>query len=426
MSNRRRLSFGERVGMAASLVLRGAVPAGRFGPLVSAADWNGRFKPLDDVHVDEVTAANLSGVWACVTLLADTMSLLPVGVFQRQGPSRKALPDHPVNKLLAGSVNDYQGRRAFMKCIERARQLKGNGLAQVERDASGAPVGLWPLCGATLKRENGKLFYEVMTGGERSQLAAGDVIHIKGSMTDESGMVGISPITAARNALDLTIAAERFGRDFFKNDMKAGGFFTMSGRVTDTVKRNFADSVDKQKQGERGREGHRIVVLEENTKFVPTTIAPEEAQFLSTREFQLEELARFWRIPLVLLQSMTKSTSWGTGVEQLMIGFASYTLAPLAASLEEELSLKLLSDEERSSGVFVRVSVDGIARGDATSRAGFYASGIQNGWLLPNEARAREDLNPIEGGDAPPPPRGAAPPNERLQVEDKPKDDEPE
>lgn len=407
MSNRRRLSLGARVRAAASVLATGAVSAGsRYGPLVSAADWNGRFSASDDsTPVDEQTAANLSGVWACVTLISNTMELLPIGVFQREGLTRKALPDHPVNKLLTGAVNDYQGRRAFIKTLERARQLGGNGLAQVERHADGTPVGLWPLCGATLKREDGKLFYEVTTGGERARLSPSDVIHIRGPMTDASGMIGVSPIVAAQPTIGLTIAAERFGRDFFKNDLMSGGFFSMPGKVSRDGLRSFKDGVKGQTRNERGaRQHHDPIVLEEGTKWIPTAIAPEAAQFLATRQFELEQLARYWRIPLVLLQSVEKTSSWGTGVEQLMIGFASYTLAPLAASLEEELTLKLLTDDERAAGMFVRVSVDGIARGDASSRANFYASGIQNNWLTPNEARAREDLNPLPEGDAPPAP----------------------
>lgn len=414
MSNRRQVFRGslERLRAAASVLVTGAVPGGRFGPNVSAADWNNRFNTADDVNINETTALNVSAVWACASLLADTVPSLPVGVYRREGDKRALVTDHPVNKLLAGPVNDYQGRRAAFKVVEARRQLAGNGFFQIERDVAGLAAGLWPLCNATPRRRaDGVLVYDVGSGDSKQELSPANVIHIRGLSTT-TGLVGESPIAAARNALALNIHAERFGREFFANESKSGGFLMHPGKLTDDGKRRVRKSLKDQAKPDSevggglvtevgGRTHHDIKVLEEGMKWVATTIAPEEAQFLATRQFQLEEIARWYRIPLVLIQSTEKTTSWGSGVEQLLIAFAQFTVAPLAMSWEEELSLKLLTQEEREQGLYIRMDLRGMLRGDSASRAAYYASGIQNQWLLPNEVRAKEELDPLPGGNEP-------------------------
>ncbi len=410
MSSRRSVFRGslERLRAAASVMLTGAVPGGRFGPNVSAADWNNRFQTSGDIYVDETTALNVSAVHACVALLSDTMSQLPIGVYQRDGERRLPLPDHPVSKLLSGAVNDYQGRRGLVKVTEARRQLTGNGYQQIER-REGVPVGLWPLVNAAPRRlPDGQLIYEVGSGGDKRELSPADVIHIRGLSTT-NGLVGESPLAAMRRALTLGIHAENFGADFFKNEARSGGFLLHPGRLTEDAKNNIRRGIKQQGRDDNARSGagiaelgnrhNDIKILEEGMKWVATTIAPEEAQFLSTRQFQLEEICRWYRVPLVLVQSVEKTTSWGSGVEQLMIGFASWTVAPLAMAWEEELSLKLLTPEEREQGLYVRVDLRGLLRGDMTARANFYASAITHKWMTPNEARAREDLDPLPDGD---------------------------
>lgn len=400
MSKRRTLPWGARLRAAASIITMGAVSTGRYGPLVNASHWSRDLSDVvGDLYVDEHVALNVSAVWACSSLLADTLSQLPAGVFKKEGEKRTPLPDHPASRLLSGAVNDAMGRRGFVKVIELHRQLGGNGFAQVERDG-GKPVGLWPLRSATPKRrENGTFYYEATAGGERIELAASDVVHIRGLSND--GVTGMSPIAAARSAIGVAMHAEKFGSDFFRNEAKSGGFLLHPGKLSQKAKDNVVDSLT----GEDGelatsrKRSHRLRVLEEGMKFIPTSIAPEEAQFLATRQFQVEEIARWYRVPLVLIQSVEKTSSWGAGVEQLMIAFSQFTVSPLAQSWEEELSLKLLTDEERAQGIYIRLDLRGLLRGDMAARSAFYASGIQHQWLTPNEVRAREELDPLEGGD---------------------------
>lgn len=400
MSARRRLALGERVSAATSLILSGVVP-GRFGPLVPASEWNNRFN-FDDFQFDEVTATNVSGVYSCASLLADTVSLLPAMVMQRSGDTRKALPDHSVSILLNGSVNDYQGRHALVKTAETQRQLTGNGYIQIERNTVGNPVGLWPILSAAPRRNpDGTLVYTATAGGQSVELSPNDVIHIRGLSTMDGGLTGISPVRAARSAVGLAVAMERFAADFFKNDAQTGGIIFVPGNMKPGKAGEVAASITDQRKGEAGRsESHKIKVFAGAEKFVQTSVNAEESQLTATRQYQLEEICRWYRVPLVLVQSVEKTTSWGSGVEQLMIGFAQWTIAPLAASLEDELTRKLLTDEERAAGMYVHVDLRGIMKGDQSSRALFYQSAIQNSWMTPNEVRGLEQLNPIEGGDA--------------------------
>jgi hypothetical protein len=144
-----------------------------------------------------------------------------------------------------------------------------------------------------------------------------------------------------------------------------------------------------------------VKVLEEGTKFLPTTVSPEDSQFLGSREFQLAEVARIYRVSLVLLSSLQGSTVWGTGIEQLMIGFVTWTLGPWIKRWEEELGRKLLTEDERAAGFYVKFNVNALLRGDMAARAGFYKAGIVDGWLTRNEVRGLEDRNDLPGLNEP-------------------------
>jgi HK97 family phage portal protein len=403
MSNRRRLGLGERLRAAASILTMGAVAAGgRYGPLVSSADWDRALDPLTDEHISPEDSLENSTQWACLALISDTVAALPLQVYQRDGERRTPRPDHPVSRLLnGGPVNDYSTRRTFIKAMEFQRSLRGAAFAEIERDADGRPVGLWPLDAAATypKREDGRLIIQTSAGGETVKLDPANCIHLRGLSAD--GLHAFDPTHYGRQNLHAARAMERFGTDFFRNESKSGGFLLHPGNLSDQAKRNIVGSIQEQAREDGRKRGSRIKVLEEGMKFIETTIAPEDSQFNESAERQVAEIARRHRVPLVLIGAHERNTSWGTGIESLQIGFVTWTIAPLAESLEDEMTAKLLTADERSEGLYVRANVNALLRGDSASRAALYASGIQNGWLTRNEARAKEDLNPIEGGDVP-------------------------
>ncbi|MEZ5957758.1 MAG: phage portal protein [Hyphomonadaceae bacterium] len=407
MSATRKLPWGDRLRAAASILTVGAVSAGRFGPFVSSNDWNNRFRSLDEPAVTPDTSLQVSAVYACVALLSDTVAQLPIGVFKKEGDRRIPQPDHPVSRLLAGNVNDYQQRRGLIKTGETCRQLHGNATIQVERE-NGQPVGLWPLSAAPRRNANGRLAYQAGS----DELNPADVVHVRGLSQD--GLNGLSPIAAAAQSIALSMYAENFGRKFFKNDAKSGGFILQPADLNPRAKRQKSESLSSGEDSGQGgpSNAHRPKILDPGAKYIPVTISPDEAQFLQTRGFQVEEIARLYRVPLVLIQSVEKTTSWGSGVEQLMIGFAQWTIAPLAMDWEQELSAKLLTDEERASGLYIRLDMRGLLRGDMAARASFYQSAVQNSWMTPNEVRSREELDPLPGGDVPFRPLNMTPSND--------------
>jgi HK97 family phage portal protein len=328
--------------------------------------------------------------------------MLPIDVYRRQGKKREPQVGHPVSVLLAGSANEDMGASSMVRTLQMHTLLWGNGYAEVERTRRGDVAGLWPLLPDRTRPKvdfpNGRrqLSYVSTIDQRRVTLPPARVVHLMGYSFD--GICGMSPIYVARNAIGMGLAMEQFGSKFFANDAKSGGVLMHPGKLNEKARTNIADSF----HGQGGAENsHRVKVLEEGMKFVPTTVSPEDSQFLGSREFQLAEASRIWRVSLVLLASLTGSTVWGTGIEQLMIGFVTWTLGPWIDRWEEELGRKLLTEEERAAGFYIKFNVNALLRGDMAARAGFYKAGIVDGWLTRNEVRGLEDRNDLPGLDEP-------------------------
>jgi HK97 family phage portal protein len=194
----------------------------------------------------------------------------------------------------------------------------------------------------------------------------------------------------------MGLAMEKFGAKFFANDSKSGGFLQHPGKLGDEGVKNVAAGFNAQGGPDNA---FKIKVLEEGMKFISTTIPPDDAQFLSSREFQVAEIARIYRVPLVLLQSMEKSSSWGSGIEQMMIGFVVWTIQPWLVRWEQEMNRKLLSDAERAAGYFIKFNLNALLRGDMKARGQFYKDLFGIGAINPNEIRSLEDMNPYDDGD---------------------------
>ncbi len=382
-----------------------------FGSVQSFGDADGWLiravgggKTKSGVPVNEWTALSTTPVWACVTLIADVVAMLPIDVYKRVGSTREPVNDHPVAALLNGSADEEMGTESVVRTLQMHTLLWGNGYAEVERNGRGEPLGLWPLLPDTTKprvtfpNNRRRLTYSTHISQRPFELPARQVIHLMGYTHD--GICGISPIHVARNAIGLGLAMEEFGSKFFANDAKSGGIIMHPSKLSEKAKKNIAQSFEDDGQG--GLENaHKVKVFEEGMKYVPTTISPEDSQFLGSREFQLAEAARIYRVSLVLLQSLQGSTVWGTGIEQLMIGFVTWTLGPWLQRWEKELGRKLFTKDERRDGYRIKFNLNALLRGDMQARAAFYKAGITDGWLTRNETRELEDRNPLPGLDEP-------------------------
>lgn len=386
-----------------------------FGPPASLASHDnwivralGGGKTWSSAAVSEYTALQLPTIYACVNRIANPLAQFPLKIMQPGdgGSGAVEVTDHPLSLRLGLRPNDFMSSRTLRKTAQGHALLWGNGYVEIERDGGGRAVGLYPLLpwATHPERDGENLVYRTNIDGREFRIDQGDVLHIMDLSQD--GYTGLSPITQARNAIGLAQALEEFGGKFFANDAKSGGFLMHPGRLSATAVGNIggpkrAAQEDGGSPGARlEKQGgldnaHRVKVLEEGMKFIQTTIPPEDAQFLGTRLMQIGEIARMYDVPLILLQSHDGTPSWGTGIEQLMIGFVRQTIQPWVVAWEQEMNWKLFTEEERSNGYYVKFNMNALLRGDMTARSQFYREMFAVGGISPNQICELEDMDPI-------------------------------
>lgn len=346
--------------------------------------------------VNERTAMQTTAVYACVRVLSETLASLPLHTYKHTERGKEKAPDHPLYYLLHDEPNPEMTSFVFRETLMSHLLLWGNAYAQVVRDGRGNVLGLYPLLPdkMTVKRSaGGELYYEYRRDTETVLLRRDEVFHIPGLGFD--GLVGYSPIAMAKNAIGMAIATEEYGAKFFANGANPGGVLEHPGVVKDP--KRVRDSWNAVYQGSSN--AHRIAVLEEGMKFQPVGIPPEQAQFIATRKFQLNEIARIFRIPPHMIGDLEKSSF--SNIEQQSLEFVKYTLDPWVSRWEQAIHKSLLKPDEKRQ-YFVKFNVDGLLRGDYESRMNGYAIGRQNGWLSANDIRELEDMNRIpedQGGD---------------------------
>lgn len=355
--------------------------------------------------VTERTAMQTTAVYACVRVLSEAIAGLPLNLYRYtpDGGKEKAI-NHPLFFLLHDEPNPEMTSFIFRETLMSHLLLWGNAYAQIIRNGKGEVVGLYPLMPDRMqvdRNESGNLVYtytkyydevDARHAFEQVTLPAYQVLHIPGLGFD--GLIGYSPIAMARNAIGMSMAAEDFGATFFANGATPGGVLEHPGIVKDPEK--LRESWHAQFSG---RNSHNIAVLEEGMTFKPMSIPPEEAQFLETRKFQIDEIARIFRVPPHMVGDLEKSSF--SNIEQQSLEFVKYTVGPWVARWEQSLSQALLLPSEKTRYT-IKYNLDGLLRGDYESRMDGYAVGRQNGWLSANDIRELENMNRIpaeEGGD---------------------------
>jgi HK97 family phage portal protein len=356
--------------------------------------------------VNETTAMQMTAVYSCVRILSEAVAGLPLNVYRYNdtGGKEKALK-HPLYRLLHDEPNPEMTSFAFRETLMSHLLLWGNAYAQVIRNARGEVIALYPLMPdkMTVDRDNnGRLFYLYQRGAEdakavgsdrRVYLPPSDVLHIPGLGFD--GLIGYSPIAMAKNAIGLAMATEEYGAKFFANGAAPSGVLEHPGTIKDPQR--VRDSWNAAYQGSAN--AHKIAVLEEGMKYTPIGISPEQAQFLETRKFQINEIARIFRVPPHMLADLEKSSF--SNIEQQSLEFVKYTLDPWVVRWEQSMCRILLSESEKPA-YFIKFNVDGLLRGDYASRMAGYATARQNGWMSANDIRELENLDRIApelGGD---------------------------
>lgn len=355
--------------------------------------------------VNERTALQTTAVYACVRILSETIASLPLHVYRYIEGGKTKDTEHALYTILHDEPNPDMTSFVFRETLMSHLLIWGNAYSQILRDRSGQVIGLYPLLPDQMsvhRSEKGKLYYVYNRYEEDNPnfqekgsivLSQEEVLHIPGLGFD--GLIGYSPIALAKNAVGMTLACEEYGASFFGNGANPGGVLEHPGILKDPAK--VRDSWNAVYQGTRN--AHKVAVLEEGMSYKQIGIPPEEAQFLETRKFQINEIARLFRIPPHMVGDLEKSSF--SNIEQQSLEFVKYTLDPWVVRFEQALKKSLLLPEEKKTH-FIKFNVDGLLRGDYQSRMNGYAIGRQNGWLSTNDIRELEELNPIppeEGGD---------------------------
>ena len=363
-------------------------------------------------YVTERSAMQMTAVYCCVRILSEAVASLPLQFYRYtdEGGKEKAV-DHPLYFLLHDEPNLEMTSFIFRETLMGHLLIWGNAFAQIIRNGKGEIIALYPLMPDRMKVDrdnNGRLYYEYTVydsddvdgrkgtdkAGRIVRLQPHDVLHIPGLGFD--GLVGYSPIAMAKNAIGLAIATEEYGSKFFANGAAPSGVLEHPGTIKDPSR------VRESWQATFGGSGNanKIAVLEEGMKYTPISISPEQAQFLETRKFQIDEIARIFRVPPHMIGDLEKSSF--NNIEQQSLEFVKYTLDPWVSRWEQAMVRSLLTPAEKKK-YFFKFNVDGLLRGDYQSRMNGYATARQNGWMSANDIRELENLDRIpeeEGGDA--------------------------
>lgn len=372
----------------------------------TGSDYTFLFGPTTSgKSVNEFTAMQTTAVYSCVRILSEAIASLPLNVYRYKGNGKERVYDHPLYNILHDEPNSEMTSFVFRETLMSHLLIWGNAYAQIIRDGAGRVVALYPLLPDKMdvsRDKDGDIYYIYtrysdenpnFKGYGQVALRQHDVLHIPGLGFD--GLVGYSPIAMAKNAVGMTLACEEYGASFFANGANPGGVLEHPGVLKDPTK--VRDSWNAVYRGTSN--AHKVAVLEEGMKYQQIGIPPEEAQFLETRKFQINEIARLYRIPPHMVGDLEKSSF--SNIEQQSLEFVKYTLDPWVIRWEQALQRSLLLPSEKS-GFFIKLNVDGLLRGDYQSRMNGYSVGRQNGWLSANDIREMEDMNPVsadEGGD---------------------------
>ena len=351
------------------------------------------------VDVDEESALKISTVYACVKVISETIASLPLNLLKEltNGDAEKA-KQHALYTILKDVPNSEMSSFTFREMLMTNLLLWGNAYALIKRNKNGEITELYPLKSKNMVVErdavsNNIKYTYTNNRGITKTYSPKQIFHIPAFSFD--GIIGVSPITYAREAMGLALATEEFGARFFGNGARPGGVLEHPGVLKDPEK--LRESWNKVYQGTAN--SHKVAVLEEGMKYHEIGMSPEDSQFLQTRSFQIAEICRIFRVPPHMVGDLSRSTF--SNIEHQSIDFVVHTIRPWLVRWEQAIARALLNEEERTI-YYAKFNVDGLMRGDFVTRMNGYAIARQNGWMSANEIRALENMNKIpadQGGD---------------------------
>lgn len=377
-----------------SLITRIASALG-FEQRANGDNYWSNFATLQAGPVNAATAQGVSAVYACVGAISETVASLPLILFKREGEDRQRATDHPLYRVLHDQANEQQTALEFREWMMASVLLRGNAYAKIQRRYDGQVTALLPMSPdrVTVLRVGDKLGYEYTDyAGKVERLLQSEVLHLRHRLGDD-GVLGVSPIAAAKSVIQLAISERDHGVTTFANNTKLSGILKIPGKLNVEQKRQLADSWNTQHGGSNTG---KTAILESGTEFQPISMTLEDAEWIAARQFSVEETCRLFRVPPTIVGDL-RHGNYSNSVE-LARQFVTMTLRRHLVAWEQSISKQLLTEAGRRI-YFAEHQVEGLLRGDAVNRADFYTKGIDAGWMLPSEARRLENLPTIEGID---------------------------
>ena len=377
--------------------------AGWFGyqPVGATSDPPGTWKTYSNlggannsgIPVNTTTAMRASAVLACVRVLAETLAQIPLIVYRRVGDGKERATDHPLYNLLHKHPNEQQTSFEWRRLLQGHTVYRGNSYCEIFWQGT-SPVALIPLNPDRVRNENEngeilRYLYHDDNGRER-MILPDNMLHLMGLSAD--GVLGLNPIQQAAQNIGITLASDKFGATFFGNGASPSGVLSHPGNLSTKAQDNLRNSLLKRTGGDNT---NSPLIIEEGMKWEQMSLAPEESQFLETRKFQVNDIARIFRVPPHMIGDLEKATF--SNIEDQALEFVKYTMVSWFVMWEQRLTKSLIRDGDDS--IFIEFLVDGLLRGDIKARSESLQIQFMNGAVNQDEWRAIENRNPLPDGE---------------------------
>lgn len=359
------------------------------------ASWSQIGTTAAGQEVNDKTVLQLSAVWACTRLISETISTLPLSLFEKTSRGRLTAQSVPLHTIIHSKPNADSVASVFWESMIAAMLLRGNGLAEKQM-VGGRLVGLLflnPYWLSIQRGVNNNLRYLYVENGRQREIPAANIFRIPGFTTN--GSWGLSVVQYGAGVFGSALAASTAANSTFEKGLAPTVAFKMDRIVSKDQREDFRTAMESVSGAINAG---KSPVLEGGMDAITIGINPKDAQLLESRSFSVEEICRWFRVPPHMVGHSEKSTSWGTGIEQQMIGFLQFTLRPWLTRIEQHINKDLLSPLEQTR-YYAEFNIEGLLRGDSAARKEFYSSALQNGWMNRNQVAAMENQPSLEGGD---------------------------
>jgi HK97 family phage portal protein len=347
--------------------------------------------------VDSEMAMKYSAVSACVRVRAETFASVPMLLYKKTESGREQVNDLPIADILHGCPNPEMSPFGFKETLMTNFDVSGNTVCQRLLGGDGTLLGLYPYNHSMVRierdKDTKKLVYLIGSGTDQKKLQRNEVLHVPNLSFD--GVCGLSPISYAAQSILLGISYEKFGVKFYQNAAMPSGAFAAADGLSDIAYNRLREGLKQNYTGLKNT--GTPMLLEEGLKWDQITINPIDAQLLESKYFQIEDIARIYRVPQHLIGLLEHATF--TNIEHQSLEFVMYTMLPIFKRFEDSINCQILTSDNRKNGYYVEAKIDGLLRGDSKTRAESYAIGRQWGWLSVNDIRRFENMEKIPNGN---------------------------